>query len=169
MREGFRCAVSGVVHDQCPLLHLLFDETRYVRIAVARRRADTVVSIPHNALHHHIGVAVFYQSAYRVGVSHVDVIVAVVAHHAERVLPGASLFVAGVADYFVNDNGRIVGVAGRYASYGSVGLVFAYHVAALTVVQHAEVVVAHVAVRLAIRVLALVAEQEIVRREVLPR
>ena len=79
--------MSGVVHDQCSLLHLLFDKARNIRIAVACRRTDAVVGIPHDTLYGKVRIAVFYQSRYGVGIGHVSIVVAVIAHDAEHVLP----------------------------------------------------------------------------------
>ena len=77
--------------------------------------------------------------------------------------------VVHVVLYLVHHDGCVVGTTRRDAPHGSIRLVVGHHVAALAVVQHTEVVVRHVAVRLTIAVLALVAQQEVVGRAVLPR
>ena len=74
--------MSRIVHDEGTLLHLLLDESCDVRVAVACRRADTCVGIPHDALHHEVRVSVLHQSCYGVSVGHVYVVVAVVTHKA---------------------------------------------------------------------------------------
>ena len=112
--------MSGIVHDQCSLLHLLLDESRDVRIAVACRRADTVVSIPHDSFHQEVRVAVLHQSCHGVCIGHVDIVVAVVTHHTEQVLPRASLLVVDIVVDLVNYDSCIIVIACCDASYGDV-------------------------------------------------
>ena len=97
-----------------------------------------------------------------------DVVVAVVTHKAEQVLPRARLLVVHIVLYLVYDDGCLVSGAGGNASYGGIGLVAGNHIATLAIVEHAEVVVAHIAMSLAVGILTLIAKQEIVGRVALP-
>ena len=96
-----------------------------------------------------------------------EVGVAVVGHEADRVLPIAGILVQTVADGLVNHGLGFLDGAGRQSANGSITEVVD-HVAALVVVEHAEIVVRTVALSLAHRVFRLVAQQEIVGRIVLP-
>ena len=105
---------------------------------------------------------------HRLGVVHVAVVVAVVAHDADGVLPGSGIVVACVADGLVNQNLSLVSRAYWESSDGHVRLVGRQDIGPFAVVHQTIVVVADVAVGSAEGVLALVAEQEVIRRIVLP-
>ena len=111
-------------------------------------------------LRHHLG--------HHLGIVHVAVVVAVVAHKADGVLPVAGVVVIAVTDGLVDQNLGISLITDGEAAHSHVGLVAGEHIGTLTVVHQAEVVIGDVAVGLAERVLALVAEQEVVGRIVLP-
>ena len=167
MRHGIGASVSGIVHDQCPLLHLLADKARHVGIAVARRGRFTRIGIPHHALYLKGRIQLFYQGGGVVGICHVGILVSVVAHEAHHVLPYAGIGIVDIAYYLVYHHGSLVGRTGRDTSYGYVGL-GRQHVAALIVVEQAEVVVGNITVCSTVRVLALIAQQEIVGRVAFP-
>ena len=103
-----------------------------------------------------------YHLGHHLGIVHVAVVVAVIAHKADGVLPVASVVVITVANGLVNKYLCFRLVADGEATHGHIGLVAAEHIGTLAIVHQAEVVVGDVTVGLAERVLALVAEQKIV-------
>ena len=102
------------------------------------------------------------------GIVHVQILVAVVAHEAKRVLPAACILIVGVADDLVDEDRSVGLAAGREATYAHIGAIVAEQARAFAIVEHTEEVVAHVALGLAEGVLALEAEQEVVGRIVAP-
>ena len=109
MRDGIGTSVSGIVHNQCTLLHLLFDEPRHVGIAVSRRRTDTGVSIPHHTLYLISRIEPFHLPCHAIGILHVGILIAIVTHKAKQVLPGTGILVVDIALYLVYSNASIVG------------------------------------------------------------
>lgn len=128
-----------------------------VGVGCSRRRCLALVCVPHYALHLECRVDVFYGLGYFVGVFHVYVLVAVVAHEHQEVLPAAGVVVAGVVYGLVNHDFGLGLRAHREAAYGHVELVCLGGIAALSVVETAEEAVVDVAVYLVERVFALVA------------
>ena len=113
-------------------------------------------------------MALCHLAGHGIGIAHVAVGVAVVAHHADGVLPCPGAGVLNIADALVDHGLGGIGRAHGEASHGHVGLVADEHAAALIVVHQTEVVVGNIAVNLAEGVLALIAQQEIVGGIVLP-
>ena len=62
----------------------------------------------------------FHQLCNSVSVFHVAVLVAVIAHHADGVLPDSRLLVIDVVVDFVDNNLRIFSCTCRNASYGKI-------------------------------------------------
>ena len=86
---------------------------------------------------------------YGVGILHVAVLVAVIAHQADGVLPDACFLIISIAVYLVNHDGGVSSRACRDASYSDVSL-FCQQVGTFVVVQQCEVVVAHVTAGMAV-------------------
>ena len=99
--------MTRIVHHESALLHLLLNETRDVRIAVTRRGTDAVVGIPHHSFHDEVGIVFLYHLSHSVGIVHMGILVAVVAHKAQQVLPGTGLLVARIAHYLVYGNSSL--------------------------------------------------------------
>ena len=77
------------------------------------------------------------------------VLVAVVTHHEDGVLPDACLLIINIVVYLVHDNLCIAIRTCRDASYGDVRL-FCQQAGTLVVVQQPKVVVAHIATRVTV-------------------
>ena len=169
MREGVGRSVSAVVHHQCPTLHLLLDEPCHVWIAVARRRGSARIGIPVDLLQLVALMVRLHQGGHLVGCLHVCIVVAVVAHEAEHVLPGSRMLVLCIADGLVSqDGGTLQGPDGE-APHSHIGLTQIGRTHAtdfldpFLVVEQTEEIVADEAAHRTERVVALEAEQEIVR------
>ena len=87
MRDLAFRAVSGIIHDERSLLLLLLYQSRHLRIRVARGCAHTLIGIPHNLLYSEAGMPLSHHLSRFVLVFHVEVVVAVVAHEHQCVLP----------------------------------------------------------------------------------
>ena len=158
--------MSAVVHHECTVGLLLFDECSHVGIGVARRGGHLGVGIPHHPFQHESQIKrVNHQSSF-VGILHVQVVVAVVAHEHHHVLPRTGVGILGIADGLVNHHLGLGSGAHGEASHGNVVLVGAGRPVTFAVVETAEIAVVHVAAGRAERVLALIAEQQIVGRNV---
>ena len=76
------------------------------------------------------------------------VVITVVAHEADGVLPVGSLLVAEIADNLVDHCLRFVLRTCRQTAYGHVTLVSSRQVCTLALIEHAEEVVGNVAISL---------------------
>ena len=150
-----------VHHERARCLALLYQACR-VGVRVARRRAFTLVGVPHYALYLERGVDFFNECRHLVSVTHVLVVVAVVAHEHELVLPTAGVCVLDVVDGLVNHYLGFSLVAHGKTPHGHVELVGCERIAALSVVKIAEETVVNIAIHVVERVFALVAEQQVV-------
>ena len=98
-----------------------------------------------------------------------NIIITVITHHHHGILPCTSILVLDIADGLVNH-----GLCLSHCSYGEttnshIRPVTSLRVSTLSVIEIAEVILVHEAVHLIERVLALVAEQEVIWLVVLPR
>ena len=161
--------MSVVVHHQRPVGHLLFDQLRHVGIGIARCRGYALVGIPVDLIHGIAREIALHHVRHPVGCCHVRIAVAVVAHHADHILPGTGIHVISIVQRLVYQHLRLQFVTGRETAYGHIGLTqIDTHPTPLLldllfIVEQTEEVVAHVAVHVAERVLALEAQQEVVR------
>ena len=157
-------SVAGIVHDECALLLVLLHELRHLGIAITRRRRLARVGIPHHFLDEIAGVALVGLDGSIVDVAHVGIAIAVVAHEHEGVLPGAGILVFGIADDLVHHHLCIAFRRHGEATHGHIGqsgrslIGIAAGGKGFAVVEHAEELIADVAVGLAERVVALEAE-----------
>ena len=161
-------AVTAIVHDEGSLLHLLLHESRHVRIAVARRGGGTLVGVPVYLLDVEGGIHLLGHADGSIGLTHVHVAVAVVAHEAERVLPVAGIAVLHIVVYLIDQNLGLLFGTSRQTAYAHVGFVALGQASSLAFIEQAEIVVADVAVGGAVGVFTLVAEQEVVGRALGP-
>ena len=122
VREGVGCSVSAVVHHQCATLHLLFDESSHVGIAVARRRGGARIGIPVDLLQLVARIVRLHEGGHLVGRLHVGVVISVVAHEADGVLPGSRVLVACIADGLVGQDGGTLQRPDGESSDGHIGL-----------------------------------------------
>ena len=95
-------------------------------------------------------------------VVHVQVVVAVVAHEHQFVLPGAGVTVLGIGDGLVYHGLCLFYARHGEASHGDVVHVFGHGIAALAVVESCEESVVDIAKHRVERVLTLVAEQIVI-------
>ena len=91
-----------------------------------------------------------------------QVVVTVVAHEHQFVLPGSRVAVLGIGDGLVDHDLRLVDTCHGESSHGDVVHVFGQGVAALAVVESCEEAVVDIAEHGVERVLALVAEQIVI-------
>ena len=110
-----------------------------------------------------------HHGGHFVGCLHMCVVVAVVAHEAEHILPSSRMIVVSIADGLVSQNSRTLQGPGGKTPYCHIGLaqIGQAHTTLLLnlflVVEQTEEIVADEAVHRTERVVALEAEQEVVR------
>ena len=94
--------MTRVVHHQCTLLHLLLDESRHIRIRISCRRSHSRIGIPHDTLHHQVRIQLLNGFSYGVCIVHMRILITVVAHEADDILPDTSLFILDITFYLVD-------------------------------------------------------------------
>ena len=162
VRDEYLGAVSGVVHDECALLLLFLYHVRHLGIGVARGARLHLIGIPHHLLHHVLRMSRRNLVGNEVGVGHVYIIVAVVAHEHYSVLPCTAVAVLGIIDGFVYHYLRF-GIA-HYgeSSHADVELVYVHRSETLAVVEHGVETVVDVADAAVVRVLTLERQEVVV-------
>ena len=170
MGEGVRRTVTVVIHKQGTIGHLLFDLTGSLRIGVARGRRDALVGIPIDLLHLIAGIVFLNEGGHTVGGGHMGVVIAVITHHTDDVLPRTCKFVGGITECLIDKHFCLIEGTGGITAYGHIGLAFIRRTILdyFPIVEEAEEIIANVTTDVAERVLALETEQEVVRIIVLP-
>ena len=146
--------MSAVVHHQRSSRHLLFDQTGDIRIGIARRGRHALIGIPIDLLDLIRGIVRLNEGSHLVGCCHVGILVSVITHHADGVLPGAGILVVGIVKQFVCQHRCLFLRSGGQASYGHIWLsqihrhaifLFLY---LFLIVEQTEEIVAHIAIHL---------------------
>ena len=153
--------MAGIVHHQGAVFNLFLQEALHLGIGIALGGADAGIGIPHDLAHLHLRIGGLHLVANVVGILHVLVLIAVVAHHANHVLPCAGMAVLHVGDALVHHDGSLRGRGHGKASNAQIGLV-AQQVPSLAVIEQAEIVFHDVASGIAHAVLALEAQQIVI-------
>ena len=149
VRDLILDAVTGIVEDERAFGLLLLDGSRGSGIAVAGRRGQARIGIPHHLLNLVAGMERGDILSGGIDVAHVEVVVAVVAHKHQRVGPGAGVEVVGVVDDLVDHHlGLSVGGDGE-AAHGDIEFVARGGIESLTVVEQTEETVVDIAIDLA--------------------
>ena len=94
--------MTRIVHHQRTVGHLLFDQSCHIGEAVARRRSGTLIGIPIDLLDVITGIGILHERCHPIGCRHMRVVVTVIAHHTDRILPGTRKLIVGIADGLVN-------------------------------------------------------------------
>ena len=105
-----------------------------------------------------------------VGILHVGIAVAIVAHEHESVAPSAWLIVCSVAHYLIHKHLCLSSRSCRQPAHSHVGFagVLCAYAELLTIVEHGVKVVGNIAFHCACGILALKAEEEVVAILALP-
>ena len=134
MRQLRGTAVTAIVHDQCTLRLLLLDKIRHLGIGITRRRSHLGVGIPHHFLDAVSGMQRLHRLHGFFGITHVDVVVAVIAHEHQGVLPVAGIGILHITDGLVDHH---LGIS--FCKYGEAADSHIAHVEFLPFVTCAEV------------------------------
>ena len=168
VRDGVCRSVSAVVHDESSALLLRLYHRFAVGVSVARCRLHACEIVPHDfpyVISRKSLCHVVRQVVRRV---HVYVVVAVVAHEHQCVLPRPCIPVFRIRHYLVHCNRRLFWRICRYSSDADVRYSSELHslsalcVQSLVVIEKCDEIFCYVTLRLAHRVLALVAQQQVV-------
>ena len=154
--------MPGIVHDERTVLLLAFDDGGHLGVGVSRGRGLLGIGVPHHLLQNELRVQCLDIVGIVVLVVHVQVVVTVVAHEHQFVLPGSRVAVLGIGDGLVDHDLSLVDACHGESSHGDVVHVFGQGVAALTVVESCEEAVVDIAEHGVERVLTLVAQQIVV-------
>ena len=173
MRKGISCTVSGIIHHQCTIGHLLLDEPCHIGVGITRRRGDTVISVPVDLLYVIARIGILHKFGHTVSRSHMRIVVAVVAHHTNSILPGTRIFVVSITDGLVYQNLGLFKSTGRETSHCHIGLAKIQSAACtlfylFSVVEQAVEIVAYIAVDMTERVFTFETEQKVVKIAVVP-
>ena len=168
MGEGVRRTVTIVIHEQGTVGHLLLDLTGSLWIGIACSGRDTLVGIPIDLLHLIARIVFLNEGSHTVGGGHMGVVIAVVTHHTDDILPRASKLVGGITERLVDEHFCLIEGSGGITSYGHIGLAFIRRTVLdhFPIVEEAEEIIADVTTDVAERVLALEAEQEVVPQSI---
>ena len=94
-----RSAVSVVVQPQCALLHRLFEFGSRFRIGAALRSGRDAVGVGINLSRNHASVDIFRKlTDHGLGIVHVEIVVAGVAHNPDSVFPRARLLTLSIGN-----------------------------------------------------------------------
>ena len=115
--------MSGIVHHECSLGLLPLYLTLHFRIGIAGYRSLALVSIPHYLLYEERRIARCHGIGHSIGVFHVQVVVSIVAHEHDDILPIACVLVAHVVYRLVDHRLGIGFQDHREAPYTNIFLV----------------------------------------------
>ncbi len=110
-------AVTIVVHDERAFRLLPFYDVGHFRVSVSRGRCHLVVSVPHHLAHLVCWTHGLQERGHLVGVAHVNVVVAVVAHHHDGVFPVAGVVVFHIFNGFVHHHLGVFLRVGRQSAH----------------------------------------------------
>ena len=174
MRHLVGTSVTCIVHDECSLRLELLDGLLGFRIAVAVGCRLARIGIPHDFLDEESRIGGADGVGQRVDIAHVNVVIAIVAHEHDGVLPSTGILVGRVGDDLIDHgfgiqfarHGETAHADVRQTACALVGI--AARCQSLVVVEHSEEFLADVAIGFTERVFALIAEKVVVGRSVTP-
>ena len=102
MRQLGSTAVSTIIHDECALRLLLLDKVCHLWISVACRRCHLGISIPHHFLDTVSRMQRMNRLYSLLSIAHVDIVVTVVAHKHDGILPVAGIGILYITDGLVD-------------------------------------------------------------------
>ena len=155
-----------IVHNERTLCLLLLYDRAYFGICKARRGTNAGISVPHNFLYQivwigrHDGVSCF------IDVFHMEIVVSVVAHKHNNVLPIASILVTCIVDGLVHNGLRIDNRSNRESPNAEVFLVDIGRINTFTLVHKRVPAIVYIAIGQAERIVAFISEQVIINIEI---
>ena len=167
MRQLIGTSMSTVVHYQRSVCHILCYEVSRLWESISSGRFLQFVCIPHNLLNIESRLRSCNHFRYIVGINHVSVIVTVVTHHHNGVLPYPGVWILAVFNYLIHHQLCLDIISHWQSPYSHIGfsrtvIVVSIHLNFLSVVEHTIEVVRHETGHIIERVLALEAQQEVV-------
>ena len=162
MRNLISPTMSGIIHNQRSGGLILLNGSCYVRIGVACRRRFALESIPHNLLYHITGIPGSHIFGRIVKVCHVQVVVSVVSHKHQCVLPSACLVVQSIRNGFIYQYFSLFFGGYRKSAHCQIELVRLIGCHPFTIVQQTEKAVVDITKHLVKRVFAFKTKQIIV-------
>ena len=154
--------VPGIVHYERTLCLLLLYDRAYFGICKARRGTNAGISVPHNFLYQIVWIGRHDGFSCFIDVFHVEIVVPIVAHKHNNVLPIASILIGCIVDGFVYHSLCI-----GYCSYWKTSNTYIFLVNiglinALSLIHKRVPPIVYIAIGQAERVVAFVSEQVIV-------
>ena len=164
MRELSCGTVSRIVHNQGSICLLLQDDFGSIRIAVAHRWRLTLISIPHHLFHLEIRILAGDILCHLVFVLHVQVVVTIITHIHDGVLPRASIFVLHIVDCLIDHHLGFIWGTDWETPYCHVLLFYGW-IGTCAFRQNAHPTIADIAIQVTEWILALITEQIVVWRK----
>ena len=160
--------MTGIIHNQRTIGLVLLDFLGSFWVSVSRWRWLAFVSIPHhlfNNIARMCGWGFFRRFVYIV---HVDVLIAVVAHENQHVLPRTSIGILNVTDGFVYHDFRFAFRGNGESTYSHIQLIWTHGIGTFTIVKQGIETIVYVTMDFVEWVLAFIAEQVIIGSSGLP-
>ena len=95
--------MTRIVHDQRPLILLCLDDLLTLWVSVTSGSLLALVGIPHYLLYIKSWELHLQIISNVIGIGHVEVVIAIIAHEHQHVLPSTHILVLCIVDGFVND------------------------------------------------------------------
>ena len=161
--------MSAVVHHQRTRCHLLFNQSCHIRIAIACRRRASRIGIPVDLLQQVTGIVLLDECCHFIGSNHMGILVTIITHHTNGVLPGTGILIVGIADSLIRQKSGLIQRPGRETSYCHIGfpqiglcipLALLDH---LSVIKQTEEIITDITINRTERVVAFETKQEVIR------
>ena len=166
MRYLYFRTMPCIVHNERTLCLLLLYDRAYFGICKACRGADAGISVPHHLLYQIVWISCHNGFGSIIYVAHVEIVVSIVAHKHNNVLPIASILVACIVDGLVHNGLRIDNRSNRESPNAEVFLVDIGRINTFTLVHKRVPAIVYIAIGQAERVVAFISEQVIINIEI---
>ena len=156
--------MARIIHHQSAISHLLLDQTRNIRIGIARCRRLTLVCIPVYLIDPIARMFSLHKCCNLVSRSHVSIVITIVTHHANDILPCTCMRVGSIVQGLIHQYSCFLLSTYRKAAYSHIWFaLISYNSTTLLlnlflIIKQAEEIVAHITVHMTERVLAFIAE-----------
>ena len=140
-------SVSGIIHNQGTSVLLLLDDSSHLRIGITRRRGLSGISVPHHLLYQIVRIKRSHIISHFIRILHVEVVVTVVTHEHQGVLPGTCIFVLHIVDGLINHNLGFFGCSHRESSHGNI-LQLRFRISAFSFADDTQPTIAYITVYL---------------------
>ena len=161
MRHLIGTTMTSIVHDQGAISLLLLHYLLHFGISIARRGSLATIGIPHHLLYQIVRIMACYIICHIIGIGHVQVVIAIITHKHQGVLPCSGIGIGGIIDGFIYQYLGFCRCGNGESAHRHV-LQFTLRMTASPLAQDAHPAITHIAIDGTEGVFALIAEQVIV-------